>query len=331
MLQHTRISTPAWRDVLQRAPLDGRRFGEVVDEQFRVRYVHTDDGMKARPDSLLAAELWDDASTKKFVDGIATLARRMDGSGRGIGGVSLATDETGAIANRALHEFGASRTADREMFGRGIADARRHLEGTNAVRKGAWLHLGPVRSSGMLDNLQRPGEHLSDDGCSRLGSGVKTLLHELHHVAPERPAQLDHLDWLAEGRAEALSRWPGRVPAAGRTLGMPVPLGVGRAADTFGPYQDEVLAVRELVRLAGVDPGKSANYPKAAKLLDWRAEGGIDATLGAAIAKRHGDTASERRSIERDVREAINEELAPNGSDVDPAALKSFVRSIERR
>ncbi|MCW2923075.1 MAG: hypothetical protein JWM98_479 [Thermoleophilia bacterium] len=318
---------PGWGSYLAHAPFEDHAFGEVLSEQVRFRTVRpgatsADD---VRPDSVAAAKLWEQPTTKRFVQGVLDLANGMavDGTAE-LGGFSLSTSEAGYVANRAVHSFGAGSPTD-DAFAAGVQQARTHTTNTAAVRKGDWLHLDPQRSAGLLHMLERPDDTLADlDARTResLGRGVKTLLHELNHVASPRPPSATNMDWLSEGTAETLARWPGRVTQAAKVLGVPVPAKAGSWFDDEGrPYQEEVDSVRGLLRLSGIDPTKAHDFARAERLLNRTPEDRLARTIASHIVRAQPVEDAARGALRSRISEIVSSRIARDGSNADPGVV----------
>lgn len=325
-----------WGALLKRTPYAGSTFGEVLADQVRFRTTRAGATSLEHvvPDSARSRELWELESTKRFVQGVLDLSNEVTGAERAqLRGFSLATSEAGYVANRATHHFGAGVEPTRRAYRAGVEAAREHVEGTAAVRKGAWLHLDPQRSAGMIHMLEHPGTPLSELSSRQresLGKGVKTLLHELNHVGSPKPAGTDELSWLSEGGAETLARWPTRVKRAGDTLGFPVPARVGSWFDDAGaPYQEEVDSVRALLRMSGIDPSRARNYPAAERLLNGIPEDRLPQAFATAVAERHGADAAHARELRRTVRRLVERQVAPDGEHADPRAVQRLARELE--
>ncbi|MCW2926852.1 MAG: hypothetical protein JWM86_820 [Thermoleophilia bacterium] len=327
-----------WGRYLAKAPLAGHDFGDVLAEQVRFRIIRAgatsiDD---VRPDSRAARTLWKHPETRQVVQGVLDLANSVSGSGGAspLRGFTLSTTEAGYVANRAVHHF-RDGTPTRDAFEAGLAAARSHVHETAAVRKGAWLHLDPARSAGLLHMLRNPGTELAElspHTRDSLGRGVKTLLHELNHVSSPRPHGAARLDWLSEANAETLARWPGQVRRAGETLGIPVPARVGRWFDDEGrPYQEEVDALRGLLRLAGIDTSRIGSFSRAERLLNGTPEDRLPAKLAKLIADRHTTNVADERALARRIERIIVKEIAPDGSNARARPVEALRAELEGR
>ncbi len=326
----TKLGT-GWSQFLKSAPLAGDDFADVLRDQvrFRVLRAGSTDIADVRPDSRTAAELWERPETRRFVQGVLELAHRVSGAEAvPLKGFTLATSDVGYLANRAIHHFGPGVAPTTEAYEAGLKMARRHISDTVAVRKGPWLHLGPERSRGLVNALEHPGTartELTPGLRSSLGHGVKTLLHELNHVGSDAPAP-----WISEGKAEVLARWPGRVVDAGERMGIDVPRGVGRWADESGPYQEEVAAVRALLRMAGLDSRRSKDFAAAEKLLNGTPPKRFTKAMAERIAERHGTTAAERNDLRRRITDLIDNRIAPDGVHARTHAVQELARELEK-
>jgi hypothetical protein len=323
-----------WSRLLKRASVDGERAADVLAEQVRFRITKPGTSSIAHvvPDSARARELWELPQTRRFMEGVLELANEVGTEPSPLRLVTLATSDAGYVLNRATHRFRSGVTPTRRAFEAAMDTASAHVTGTVAVRKGDALHLGPKRSEGILWALEHPDVAREDMPArirTALGRGVKTLLHELDHVGTPKQPETAHLDWLREGRAEAFARWPGRVPAAGRTLGLDVPRGVGRWADEDGPYQHEVAAVRALLRMAGVDTRRAADFRDARSLIGTVDETKLAAKLASTVAKRHATSATEAKELRSKVRALVNSRIAPDGSHANPRPVQRLARSLE--
>lgn len=322
-----------WGRFLKHAPLSGDDFSDVLGEQVRFRVIGaaSDAAKHVIPDSRAARELWEQPSTRTFAQGVLELAREVDGhrsNGMRLRGFTLATSDAGYLANRAVHEFDQGLAPTARAYEAGLDAARRHIQNTVAVRKGAWLHLGPERSVGLVHALENPGtprSQLSGSMRESLGHGTKTLLHELNHVGSDAAAP-----WFSEGKAEVLARWPGRVPHAGRLMGIDVPTGVGRWADDNGPYQEEVAAVRALLRMAGIDARRSAGFDAADRLLNHTRPTRVAKELAELVAQRHGTTTARRNELRRMVVDMVENRIAPDGVHARPRDVQKLARELER-
>lgn len=329
---------PGWGRFVARVPLeDGHSFGEVLADQVRFRIVKAGATSieDVRPDSRAAARLWKHRETRDIVQGVLDLANSVSGSpATPLRGFTFSTSEAGYVANRAVHHFRGGEPT-REAYEAGLMAARVHTRETAAVRKGQWLHLDPQRSAGLLHMMRHPDATLADLTPrlrDSLGRGVKTLLHELNHVGSPRPADATALDWLSEGGAETVARWPGRVREAGETLGIPVPARVGRWFDDEGkPYQEEVDSVRGLLRLAGIDTTRVGTFRRAERLLNGTPEDELPAKLARIIADRHTKTIAAEDKLAKKIERIIERDIAPDGSNADPKAVHELRVELEGR
>lgn len=324
-----------WARYTAHAPFEGGDFGDVLRRQIRFtttreRATSIDD---IRPDTAAARELWELPETRRFAQGVLDLANQVSGGPTLLRGFSLSTNEAGYVANRAVHHFQLGRPS-RDAYEAGIEAARVHTSETAALRKGAWLHLDPQRSAGLIHMLRHPEHELSDLSPrlqDSLGRGVKTLLHELNHVGSPRPRSATRLDWLSEASAETLARWPGHVKRAGHMLGYAVPARVGRWFDDEGrPYQTEVNSLRGLLRLAGIDPSRVATFATAERLLNGTPEDRLPAELAALIARRHARGPEAEARLAKRIERMIAHEIAPDGSNADPKVVQQLRRELLR-
>jgi hypothetical protein len=324
-----------WNTLLKKASVDGERAADLLADQVRFRITRAGSTSIEHvvPDSRRARELWQDPATRRFMEGVLELSGEVGDDPAPLRGITLATSESGYVLNRAVHHFRPGREPSRAAFAAAIDAAREHTSGAGALRKGRWLHLGPKRSEGLIHALEHPGTpraELSTRLRTSLGRGVKTLLHELDHVGTPTAPNTRHLDWLREGRAEAFARWPGRVPRAGTALGIDVPTGVGRWADRGpAPYDNEVAAVRALLRMQGIDPKRSRDLDKARGLLGRTPEDQLAAKIADNVARRHAVDAAHGRELRETVRRMVEHEIAPDGSHADPHAVRRLARELD--
>ncbi len=325
---------PGWGPYLMHAPAHRGSYGDLIADQVRFRIIRSGATSIAdvRPDSRAAEALWKQPNVRQMVQGVLDVANGVSGSsGTPLRGFTLATSEDGYVANRAVHHFRTD-SPSRQAFDAGVAAATRHTTDTAAVRKGAWLHLDPERSAGLLHMMHHPEADLKSlpaELATSLGWGVKTILHELNHVGSPRPKQARNMDWLSEGTAEALARWPGRVEQAGKQLGIAVPPRVGEWFDARQhPYQEEVDGVRALLRLSGIDPNNPAHFADAERLLNGTPEDQLPRELAGRIAARSALDAVERPQLAARIERVIATELAPDGSHVDPDRVQQLVASV---
>ena len=320
---------PGWGSYVNDAPYEGgRRFGDVLGEQVRFRMVRSGATsiVDVRPDSAAAERLWEQPSTRTLVQGVLDLANDVSGSAATpLRGFTFSTSEAGYVANRAVHHFRDPTSPSKTAYEAGIEAARRHTTDTAAVRKGAWLHLDPQRSAGLLHVLEHPDTRIDDMPPAlqdSLGRGVKTLLHELNHVGSPRPKEATTLDWLSEGAAETLARWPGRVEHAGKQLGIEVPKNVGAWFDREGkPYQEEVDSVRALLALSGIDPTSRRAFGAAENLLNGTPEHELPAAFAERIARHERPHGAPTKQLIKHVEQAIASDIAPDGSSADPGVV----------
>lgn len=320
-----------WSRLLRRMPLEDEPFASVLREQVRFRVVppgaSSDSDVVA--DSAAARELLRSPATRRFTEGVLELYRDVSGPAAAkLAGFSLSTSEAGYLANRAVHHFGPGVRPTRAAYEAGIAASEAHIAGTVAVRRGGWMHLGPRRSEGLLHALQHPTRSLDDyppRARESLGHGTKTILHELNHIGSRAGAT-----WLSEGKAEVLARWPGRIPHAGRALGIEVPKGIGRQADDHGPYQGEVAAVRALLRMAGIDPRRSKDFRAAEQLLNATPPDELAGTIADLVARRHGTSTAERRQLRDTATRLVERDIAPDGRTARPGEVQRLARELER-
>lgn len=324
-----------WGALLKRVALEGEPFAHVLADQvrFRVTKAGATSIEHVRPDTARARELWQHPETRSLMQGVLNLANEVGQGPSKLGGITLSTSEAGFVANRAVHHFQPGVTPSREAYNAGIDAARRHVDGNVALRKGAWLHLGPRRSEGLLHALEHPGiakADMSPRMQRSLGTGVKTLLHELDHVGTPSTRQTRNLDWLREGRAETFARWPGRVPHAGMELGVHVPRGIGRLADGHGPYQSEVKAVRALLRMAGINPRTASQFDEARELIGLTPEPKLAARIADAVAARHATTPEAATKLRATVQRLVEHDIAPDGSNARSTEVRRLARELEQ-
>lgn len=333
----TRVGA-GWNELLQRTPVDGGTLGEVLGDQVRfwVARSGATSVRDVRPDSRAARELWAHPETQRFAQGVLDIANGISnnsGTGTPLRGFTLSTSTEGYVANRAVHHFGPDSAASADALEGALRAARNHVTGTAAVRKGTWLHLGPDRSAGIVHMLENPGTTLQDLSPklrTQLGRGVKSLLHELNHVNSPRPADARKWDWLSEGTAETLARWPGRVPEAGRQLGFEVPKGVGRSFDRRGgPYREEVQAVRGLLELAGINHRRASAFDAAEQLLNGPTEPFVPRALADRIAARHAHNPDDRAELARMIEQRIRT-ISPDGSNADPSVVTRLAAELRQ-
>lgn len=325
---------PGWGSYLKQAPAPNGTYGDLLADQVRFRIVRSgattiDD---VRPDSRAAEELWKQPNVRTLVQGVLDVANSVSGSsGTPLRGFTLSTSEDGYVANRAVHHFRTDSPTE-HAFHAGVAAATRHTAETAAVRKGAWLHLDPERSAGLLHMMRNPDANLASmpaELTTSLGWGVKTILHELNHVGSPRPKQARNMDWLSEGTAETLARWPGRVEQAGKQLGIAVPTRVGEWFDARQhPYQEEVDGVRALLQLAGINSRDPDHFTAAEQLLNGTPEDQLPREFARRIALRQATNPEQRSNLRRRIEQSILCDLAPDGSHVNPARVRQLVASM---
>lgn len=326
-----------WGSFLKKMTLEGENAAELLARQVRFRTTREGATTVAHvlPDSARARELWELDSTKRFVQGVLDLANEVSGSEHlPLRGFSLSTSELGYVMNRATHHMRPGVAPSRRAFQAGIVAAQAHVDNTAAVRKGAWLHLDPARSRGLLYMLDHPDvtlPALPTKVRESLGRGVKTLLHELNHVGSPRTGGKS-LAWLSEGSAETLARWPGRVKRAGDVLEVDAPARVGKWFDDAGaPYQEEVDAVRALLRMCGINPSRADDFSKAEALLNGVPEHLLPRTLANIVAERHTTTPAEARALRKQIRLLIEHGIAPDGEHANARSIQSLARKLSAR
>ncbi|MCW2973313.1 MAG: hypothetical protein JWN72_1586 [Thermoleophilia bacterium] len=329
-----------WGQFLKRAAYGDGTFGETLAHQVRFRTTKAvgatiDD---IRPDSAAAQQLWTDPKTapgmRRFAEGMLQLVDEVSGGDAPFRGFTLSTSDAGYVANRAVHAFRGG-PASEARYAAALLQAEQHTEATAAVRKGAWLHLDPDRSAGMLHMLRHPGATLGDlDPVLRtkLGRGIKTTIHEINHIgsplAPAGPA----FDWLAEGKAETLARWPQRVKAAGAKLGLPAPSGVGAWFDRQqAPYQGQVDTVRALLQLSGIDHRRPGAFFRAESMLNTHTEADLPGVFAARIARRNAPPGPARQTIFDRVEALVATGVSSDGTHADPAKVQALAGELGLR
>jgi hypothetical protein len=184
----------------------------------------------------------------------------------------------------------------------------RELGADQADHAFAWYHprfqevvLGPEISRGLLTHVRTPGRATKEQNLF----AAYVLLHELEHtITPTGGEDYERLQWLEEGTADTLARWPGAAAATAKELGMPYP----RGAETRefrtdrGGYPEWTDAVRVLIGAAGIDWRDPRSRDAAAELLQGDDVAAVPAVLAARIATRNRLSGRERRVLERGIR-----------------------------
>lgn len=186
-----------------------------------------------------------------------------------------------------------------------------------------WIVIGP-RVSRLLRGEQETS------GLPTVAYPAYILRHEFEHSVSPEPVFVtiissSSLAWLDEGTASTLARWPGAVDTTARLLGLTRPLPRDRSAafDDVLPspdiYDAQVETVRSVLRLAGVDPTKQSELPRAAALLQTHPLQVVPYDLAATILARHDIANASCR--------ALGDEIAHlNG---DPAKVRKLEALLE--
>lgn len=276
----------SWNDLLANTRHGtGTTFGQVLDKQYRFVVHGTGSQLRVEPASPAARRaVAESPAARQALDGLAQLMAGRPSAPK-LDGFTLATSAHGYEVNRAVQSMRGAATLDN--YYRGVGRASAHIEGTNAVRAGAWVHIGPGRSAALIRQLRNPAPP-TQQTLTENSYALKTMLHELQHVVRPRTASERRYMWLSEGTAEQLARWPGAVERAAAQMGIPVLADFHRIVDAEGKvYQRQVESVRGLLRLAGIDPTDATHYEAAERLLKGRPVSDVPTELARLIRDRH--------------------------------------------
>lgn len=161
--------------------------------------------------------------------------------------------------------------------------------------------LGPEVSRGLLTWIRTPGKATKQDNIFT----AFVLRHELEHaVTPIGDRDYQQLQWLEEGTADTMARWPGAAAETARMLGMPYPARYDRLqfATARGGYPQWTDTIRVLLGAAGVDWKAPGQFEAASELLQSRDSMQTPALLAERIAKRKRMGVDGQARIERGIR-----------------------------
>jgi hypothetical protein len=234
----------------------------------------------------------------------------LDDRGGLVRGVSLAQSpgeaQSAAIASivrlRAIDDF--SDPGDRAILTKLLAD----IGADQSKHAFAWYNgqfqeivLGPEVSRGLLTWIRTPKQATKQDNIFT----AFVLRHELEHaVTPIGDRDYRQLQWMEEGTADTMARWPGAAAETARMLGMPYPTRYDRLqfATKRGGYPEWTDTIRVLLGAAGIDWKDPAQFDAASRLLQSRDSMQAPTMLAERIAKRNRMGADGQTRIERDIR-----------------------------
>lgn len=173
--------------------------------------------------------------------------------------------------------------------------------------------LGPEISAGLSTWIRTPAKAKPADNMFT----AYVLLHELEHaVTPDDEGN----EWIEEGTADVLARWPGASARMARQLGMPYPKRYDRVEyrTDLGGYPAHVESMRVLLDAAGISWRDPKQLDDATELLQGSPASFVPGELAARIGKRNRLTPRERARLARSI-------VAVDGR---PAAARRLVASL---
>lgn len=161
--------------------------------------------------------------------------------------------------------------------------------------------LGPEISRGLERWIRTPDKATPEQNIFT----AHVLRHELEHaVSPATLLDDDQLQWVEEGSADVLARWPGAAAETARELGMPYPKRYEKVA--YEPrnagYPKWVATMRVLLGASGIDVKDPEAIDQAAALLQDGDVSGVPDRIAERIAKRNRLTMREQQQLAAGIR-----------------------------
>ncbi|MCW2927792.1 MAG: hypothetical protein JWM86_1760, partial [Thermoleophilia bacterium] len=297
-------------------------FQELLDQQLRFRIVG--DG------PFVDRQVVGDGPVAQSVIGRPEIQRAIRGAmgtidaARGakeLDGITFSYDEAGFVANRAVQAM-IDKPATLANYHEAVGAAASHVMGYHAVRAGNWIHLGPEKSAPFVAHFRGDASEATVEGMSR---SIKTLLHEIAHVVTPRQTNEKPYRWLSEAIAETWARWPGNIDAAAQRMGTPVKPNFHTVIDAENEkYPQQVLALRGLLQLAGID----TNSPKALAAFEDLCQTVDVSEVPLLLARRIDERFP---GISRTEVKRMIDTLSPNETDADPAPVLALAERAGQR
>lgn len=319
---------------VQDAQLNGKRFGDLLDKQYRFRFTREGDASRAVPVSsgaMLRASLG--SSIVREAEAAKHFVERAPGPGQ-LDGYSVSTSKDGYIANAIAidMEDASSPLNQREQFPKAFAEAvRRYSElfdqDAPAFWNNGWINLAHTLDGPTIGMLSK-----EESGAFK----ALVLRHELEHaVTPmdlDLPSdefdsdfrKLKGVNWLEEGLATTLAMWPGQIDEMIREAGLPGSKSLLtsspnlRAMSIYPPFR---ATVQGLLEIAGISTSDPASHAAADQVLQ-----------GASVLRvpgRLADRIVEKYHLPVEDSDWVRTGIAKLGGD--PAKLAPFLQEIVAR
>lgn len=297
---------------LRDLPVRGGTYGRTLPAQARITF----DGSGPIPsrdvtlESAAAVDLFEGERRERAEDvlrGVQRILEERDGLIRGLVLTkSYGGAEAAAISNVVrLHVAdGIDDPAERRLVSTLIQEVSSELAGETW----AWysfrfqeIVLGPEISRGLERWIRTPDASTPEQNIFT----AHVLRHEIEHaVSPATQLDSDQLQWIEEGSADVLARWPGAAAATARELGMTYPKRYERMAyePTRSGYPTWVATMRVLLGACGIDVQDPAAIDDAARLLQDGDVTGVPERIAERIATRNRLTEREERRLAAGIR-----------------------------
>lgn len=177
---------------------------------------------------------------------------------------------------------------------------------------------GPEISNGALKWIRTPKRTKPAENIFT----AYIMRHELEHaITPPTDEEYQRFQWLEEGTADVIARWPGVAADTAEDVGMTYPKRYERLeySTDLGGYPDFTIALRMLLGAAGIDWKDPEQIDEAYAMLQERDLTEVPGALAERIAKRDRLSRKERARIERAI-------LRVDGS---PAKARRLVASLQ--
>lgn len=291
---------------VRRIDIGGATFGATLPKQARFS-IEGSGSMTARQvtaDTTRSTSLLSSGPQQRTTQFLHGMQRTMEQRKAYVKGFSLSSDERGFTANwlvvfveAGMFNSAQSPRQQRQLTQLVLQYAKTWMPDTLAWYQfnSHWIVLGPEQSKVLERHVRTPQKV-----TPRQGLRVAYILrHEIEHSVSAHDgayetsfANYKRIQWMEEGTADVLARWPGESARMAEALGLPYPeraksVAYDRIEPNASGYDRWVTAMRELLEVAGVRPERASDFRAADRLLQ---HGRIEQTperVTAAIVREH--------------------------------------------
>jgi hypothetical protein len=172
-----------------------------------------------------------------------------------------------------------------------------------------WIVISPEMSHPLIDALKNPK---SVSPLKQLRFAM-VLRHELEHSVSgaeygDTMEQYYRLNWMEEGTADTIARWPGAAAATAKMFGLRYPKRAEKVSyeklDKHSPgYPGYVETLRILLTLGGIDVNDPDQLDEAEKILQSGPIETLDRRLAKAIVANHGMKSTTVNAYVKEIRQ----------------------------